>query len=309
MTSIAAPETNPLRIRREGGGTPTAQPWHIDSEYGTLHEVLLGPPDHFKLLPTSSISRKTLRSGIAFDQAVARAQHAELVSVFVEAGVTVHQLRADPSLPYQVFARDSSVMTPFGPILTQMSQWWRRGEYGPVLDFYLSKGMPLYDKVTAGTLEGGDFMVIEPGRVLCGYTDERTQEVAARQVKSWLEAEGYEVKLAYNDPYYVHMDVMVAMLAPKLAAVCRDCIDPDVLDWLRQAGIRTLDIPFADTMQLGCNVVALGQDRVLLPSTSRVLKEKCQAEGLRVYDPDISMIAMCGGGVHCLCQPLRRAAG
>jgi N-dimethylarginine dimethylaminohydrolase len=299
----------PLQVRRASGGTPAAQPWGIDSEYGVLRSVLMGPPDHFTLLPTSSISKKTLRSGIAFDQAVASAQHEELVSVFREAGVSVHLLPPDRALPYQIFARDSSVMTPFGAIVTQMSQWWRRGEYGPVLDFYLSQGIPLFDKVTAGSFEGGDFMVIEPGRVLCGYTEERTQEVAARQVKSWLEKEGYEVKLAYNDPYYVHMDVMVAMLAPKLAAVCRDCVNPDVLDWLIQNRIQVLDIPFADTMQLGCNVVALGDDRVLLPAASRTLKEKCRAMGLRVFDPDISMISICGGGVHCLCQPLRRDPG
>jgi N-dimethylarginine dimethylaminohydrolase len=45
---------------------------------------------------------------------------------------------------------------------------------------------------------------------------------------------------------------------------------------------------------------------VLLPSTSLTLKEKCLALGLKVYDPDISMIAKGGGGVHCMCQPLRR---
>ncbi|MCY1243742.1 Amidinotransferase [compost metagenome] len=59
-------------------------------------------------------------------------------------------------------------------------------------------------------------------------------------------------------------------------------------------------------MELGCNVVALGKGRVLLPSTSKTLKEKCLALGLKVYDPDISMIAKGGGGVHCMCQPLRR---
>lgn len=298
-----------MRTRREAGGTPRAQPWGVDSEYGVLRQVLLGPPDHLRLLPTSSFSKKSLRNGLVFDHDLAVAQHAELVSVFREVGAVVHQLEPDPALPYQIFARDSSVMTPFGAIVTQMSQGWRRGEYAAVLDFYLQAGIPIYERVTAGSLEGGDFMLIEPGRVLCGYTDERTQEVAARQVKTWLEREGYEVKLAYNDPYYMHMDMMAVMLAPKLAAVCCDCMRPDVLAWLVDIGVEIIDVSFPEMLRLGCNVVALGDDRVLLPASNTALKEQCRAVGLRVYDPDISMITMCGGGVHCLCQPLQRDPG
>jgi len=31
-----------------------------------------------------------------------------------------------------------------------------------------------------------------------------------------------------------------------------------------------------------------------------------RAEGLTVYDPDVSMIGNGGGAVHCMCQALRR---
>jgi hypothetical protein len=47
-----------LRHRRSGGGTPEPTVWGVDSEYGVLRDVLLGPPQHFKWLPTSSISRR-----------------------------------------------------------------------------------------------------------------------------------------------------------------------------------------------------------------------------------------------------------
>ena len=86
--------------------------WGADSEYGRLRDVLLGPPDNFRWLPTSAISKATLESGARFDRELALAQHRELVSVYESAGVTVHLLEPDPALPYQVFARDSSVMTP-----------------------------------------------------------------------------------------------------------------------------------------------------------------------------------------------------
>jgi N-dimethylarginine dimethylaminohydrolase len=59
-------------------------------------------------------------------------------------------------------------------------------------------------------------------------------------------------------------------------------------------------------MQLGSNVVALGNERVLVPASSKNLIAACRAEGLTVYDPDVSMIGNGGGAVHCMCQALRR---
>ena len=61
-------------------------------------------------------------------------------------------------------------------------------------------------------------------------------------------------------------------------------------------------------MALGCNVVALGNDRVLSTSGARDLNRKMRAAGFEVYDPDMTMFTQAGGGVHCMCQPLRREA-
>ena len=83
-----------------------------DSEYGRLRDVLVCRPDHFRWLPTSSISKATLASGAVFDHDLALRQHAELVSAFEGGDVTVHFLEPDPNLPYQVYTRDSSLMTP-----------------------------------------------------------------------------------------------------------------------------------------------------------------------------------------------------
>ena len=61
---------------------------------GRLLDVLLCPPDNFRWLPTSAISKATLESGAASTPAGALAQHAELVSVYEAAGVRVPLPRA-----------------------------------------------------------------------------------------------------------------------------------------------------------------------------------------------------------------------
>ncbi len=300
-----------LRARNSNGGTPRLENWGVDSEYGVLRDVLLGPADHYGWRETSSVSKKSIRRNYEFDAEIARQQHAEMVSAYQSADVQVHLHEPDPALPYQIFARDSSVMTPYGAIITSMANWWRRGENFRAIETYERLGIPIYDYVTAGTFEGGDFNVIEPGCVLIGWEGDegRSQQQSALQLKNWFEAEGWEVKLADIDPFYVHIDLMVVMLAPKLAAVCLESTDPEVVDWLKSKQIEIVSVPFQDTLALGCNVVALGNDRVLLPQKSQVLKEKVRALGLEVFDPDVSMITPGGGGVHCMCQALRRDPG
>ena len=300
-----------LRCRNDGGGTPVLEHWGADCEYGVLKDVLLGPADHYRWLKTSSVSKKSIRRNYQFDADVAKAQHREMITAYESAGVAVHLHDADEALQYQIFARDSSVMTPYGAIITNMANWWRRGENFRAIETYARLGIPIYDYVTAGTFEGGDFNVIEPGTVLIGWEGDegRSQEQGAQQLKSWFEKEGWEVKLTDLDPFYVHIDLMVVMLAPKLAAVCLESTDPEVVSWLKSKHIEIISVPFQDTLDLGCNVVALGKDRILLPKTSLVLKEKARAHGLEIFDPDVSMITPGGGGVHCMCQALRREPG
>jgi N-dimethylarginine dimethylaminohydrolase len=154
--------------------TTRAEPaWGVDSEYGTLLDVLLCRPDNFHWLPASAIARKTLDSGLTFSVEDAVRQHADMVSIYEEAGVRVHLLEPDPHLPYQVFARDSSINVSDGPIVTQCAQWWRRGEYAHVIRFYAEQGIPVKRMVTAGSFEGGEFMIVEPGVAAIG-TGSRT---------------------------------------------------------------------------------------------------------------------------------------
>ncbi|MFM7247872.1 MAG: dimethylarginine dimethylaminohydrolase family protein [Actinomycetota bacterium] len=308
---MAAIETAPLRARQEGGGTPRPDHWGIDSEYGTLRDVLLGSPEGFRWLGEenaqySALVRESLRLGRRFDRAAALAQHAEMVAAYRDAGVEVHLLEGVEELAYGVYARDSSFMTPWGAVICQMASPRRRGEYATTLRFYLEHDIPIYDLVSAGNFEGGDFNMIEPGCVLVGYTGGRGEEVAARQVAGWVEAEGIEVMYAPIDEFYVHIDLMVCMLAPKLAAVCLDTTPDPIVAWLRGKGIEIIESSFRETMGLGCNVVALGNDRVLSTSFASELNAKMRAHGLHVYDPCVDQFLWAGGGVHCMAQSLRR---
>ncbi|GHC30350.1 amidinotransferase [Gemmobacter nanjingensis] len=305
MNVQTRPEPFTLQRRKPGGGTAPLSGWGFANETDRLTDVLLGNPAYLRHMATSSLSRKHLRENPCNIQ-VAQAQHKELVAAYEHFGVKVHTVPPEPELAMQVYTRDSSVMTPYGAFITAMSQWWRRGENYAAIRYYESLGIPIYDMVTAGTFEGGDFNVIEEGCVLIGCGGARTQEEGARQVAGWFEAEGWEVRLAFIDEYYVHIDLMVVPVAPKLTAVCLACTEPGIVDWLKAKGHEIIDVPFQDTMALGCNFMSLGGDRVIAPSSSQVLIGQLKARGFEVAEVDMSEISKTGGGIHCMAQALKR---
>jgi len=284
----------------------TELPWGVDSEHGLLTDVLLCRPDHYRWLPTSPMSQATLDSGAIFDPDLALRQHAEMVACYESEGVRCHFLEPDPALPYQVFARDSSAATPAGGVVLQPQQWWRRGEYAAVIDFYAEAGMPLAGMITAAAIEGGDVMIIEPGCVLIGCGEVRTQEPAARQLARMFEAQGWEARVQPFASRFVHIDVIVATLGEKLAAVATDVVPAGLLAWLRQKDFDLIDVPEHEAFVLGVNAMPLGRDRILSDRGATTLNASLRARGLTVLDPELSAFTAGGGGAHCLAQALRR---
>jgi N-dimethylarginine dimethylaminohydrolase len=280
--------------------------WGVDSEHGRLLDVLLCPPDNFRWLPTSAISRATLESGRRFDADAARRQHAELVAAYEQAGVRCHHLDPDPALPYQVFARDSSAMTPNGAVVTQPAQWWRRGEYAPVIRFYQRAEIPIRGMITAGTLEGGDVMILEPGLAVIGAGGARTQERAAKQLAGWLREDGWEVRVEPIAERWVHIDVLVGLVAERLVAAAVDALSQGFVAWLRGHGFELIEVAAEDAFTLGANAISLGAERVLSAAGAAGLNDALRARGLEVLAPDLEMFTLGGGGAHCLGQALRR---
>ena len=280
--------------------------WGVDSEHGRLLDVLVCSPENFRWLPTSAISRATLDSGLRFDGELARRQHGEMVAVYEEAGVGVHFLDPDPELPYQVFARDSSAMTPAGAVITQLHQWWRRGEYAAAIRFYEERGIPIRGMITAGALEGGDVVLLEPGFAVIGAGEARTQWSAARQLAAWLAEDGWEVRVEAIPERYVHMDVLLAVPAERLAVACTEILSAGLVAWLRERGFELIEVSADDAFTLGANAISLGDERVLSVAGAEPLNAALRARGLTVYEPELSMFTLGGGGAHCLAQALRR---
>jgi arginine deiminase len=285
--------------------------WRVSSETAPLREVLLCPPDHYRWIPTNSIVRRTLAGENQFPApAHLKAQHAELVHAIRQGGaswgIEVHLIEPEPHLPYMPYTRDSVALTHAGPVLCQLERPQRRGEYAPLTDWHAAHGGTFWRKSSAGTLEGGDIHVIRPGLAAIGASGGRTDLDGAEQLAGWLREEGWDVRVEPFDEHFLHLDVLFCMAADGLAVACEDVLDPAFLAWLKAHGIRWIPVPYRDAMTLGCNILALGDGRVVSARESTALNAALRAEGLKVLDPALSLFTAGGGGPHCLTCPLRR---
>jgi N-dimethylarginine dimethylaminohydrolase len=113
-----------LRTRLDGGGTPRPERWGVDSEYGTLRDVLVGPIDHFAWRAGNAVAQRAERVGLRFDFAAARKQYAEMLDAYAQAGVTVHVL--PPAEGLTVYDPDVSMIGHGGGAVLCMCQALRR---------------------------------------------------------------------------------------------------------------------------------------------------------------------------------------
>ncbi|MGR3814360.1 MAG: dimethylarginine dimethylaminohydrolase family protein [Cognatishimia activa] len=284
--------------------------WGINNDYAPLKHVLLGRPEFYKWVEAGPLIGRTLanadKTGVKFDLQLAMAQHAEMVSIYEENGVNCHYLQSDEALHRNFFARDSSAMSPWGALICHMQLKCRRADYVTAIQFYQDHNIPIWKFATAGHFEGGDFNIIEPGRILIGYCGERSEKEGSEQVSEFVRAEGWEAVVAPISREFVHMDGLIVPLAEKLAVACIDAMEPWLVEIVKGWGIEIVDVSYREAKNLGVNLVAMGNEKVLSMAGATDLNAKMRALGFEVYDPDMSMFALGGGGVHCLSQALCR---
>jgi arginine deiminase len=288
------------------GKRETALVWAIDSETGVLTDVLLCAPEFYRWIETNAIAIETLGSGRQIDAQRLQGQFRQLEDALDQAGVRRHYIEPEPHLHYQVYTRDSSQTTPWGPVLTQLALPARRGEVASILRFHgVKDGFWRY--CSKGNIEGGDIHIVRPGLLLVGWSGIRTTKEGAMQFAGWFKDAGWEVRLESFAQHFLHLDVLFCMAADRLAVACIEVLGDHFADWLKAHGIRVLAATYREVMAMSCNLLALGRDRVISPRHSGRINAALRAEGITVYDPELDLFAAGGGSVHCMTMPLERA--
>lgn len=281
----------------------------VDSEYGRLQSVLLAEPRHLALVPCNSVSIEAGRNGHSTCTISAARQHAGLAAALRGEGVEVRLVPANPGLPDLAFTRDTSLMTPWGLLGLRPGAGHRVREVDAVLAAASAAGIPVLGCVGRGRVEGGDVAILRPGVLLIGISGERTDEEGAAALGEIFSREGWAVITYRFDPQYLHLDTLLCLADRNLAVACTGVLGQPLLSRLEALGIDLVDVGIGDARRLGCNLLSLGDRRVISAGTSPRADRELARRGYAVVPVDVGEFTSCGGGIHCLTMPLKRSAG
>jgi N-dimethylarginine dimethylaminohydrolase len=151
--------------------------------------------------------------------------------------------------------------------------------------------------------------MIRPGLLAIGVSGERTDEAGADALAAMYRGRGWSVVTCSFDPHFLHLDTQFCMVGERLALACTDVLDDRFIALLGAEGIDLVEVSYKEARRLGCNILSLGDRRVLSAGTAPRVDHALVARGYRVMPIDLGEFVQCGGGVHCLTRPLKRAAG
>jgi N-dimethylarginine dimethylaminohydrolase len=299
-----------------GGGSapspPEAAPrdsFAVDSAYGRLRSVPLADPSRLALVPCNSVSRESARRGRAPCGQRAMSQHSALVAALRDEGIEVRLLAADNGLPDFAFTRDSSLMTPWGLVGLRPGAAHRSRESEVVLAAAAEAGVPCLGQIGQGRIEGGDVVLLRPGVLLIGISGERTDEAGAEALAAIFRSGGWEVIFYHFDPHFLHLDTLLCLADRDLAVACTDVLEDALLARLEAMGVELVPVAYKEARRLGCNLLSLGERRVVTAGTCPRVDAELVARNVAVTAVDLGDFVLCGGGAHCLTMPLSRDPG
>jgi len=247
------------------------------------------------------------------DFAVAQAQHEVLCRELQAAGAEVVELppSADLSLD-AAYAHDASLATDFGLIAMRPGKANRVSEGSHHASFSSNLGIPTLGKIEEpGTTEAGDMVWIDSRTLLIGH-GYRTNAAGIEQMREILAPSGVEV-LSAPLPYgpgpsaCLHLMSLISLLDERTSLVDLPWLAVETVELLRSRGFRFVEIDYSERDTLACNVLSLGQQRLLAIEENRKTNERLRRAGFDVCTFPGSELCINGsGGPTCLTRPLLR---
>jgi N-dimethylarginine dimethylaminohydrolase len=243
----------------------------------------------------------------------AQHQHQELCRKLETTGAEVldlppaHELSLDA-----VYTHDASLPTDFGLIVMHPAKPNRaaegkwHGSFGQLL------GIPMLAKITApGTTEAGDIVWLDSKTLLIGH-GYRTNTAGISQMRTLLAPKGVEV-IAAPLPYgagpstCLHLMSLISLLDEHTALVDLPWLAVETVELLKARGYRFIEIDYSERQTLACNVLALGEKRLLALEENSKTNAKLHAAAFDVRTfPGFELSLNGGGGPTCLTRPLLR---
>jgi N-dimethylarginine dimethylaminohydrolase len=269
----------------------TPATWRQYNSHGRLRKVLLCAPEYYRELPISEVASTSMHAGLA--------------AALEEAGIELEWERAHPDHHWQVYTRDFGVNTSFGPLVGKYKYEQRWGDEEFAIEAFDRLGIGTVGRVTHGAVEGGDSWMLDETTLVIGSGNRSTLS-GIQNAAEIMKPHGVEVVPVEFLAKWNHLDMIFSVVAEKICLYSPDGLPETYVKFLKDKGWRLLAVPVADVLKTGCNVLALGDGKVLSFEENPAVNSMLKAEGFEVLAPPLREFTKMGGGPHCLTFELQR---
>src|SRR5579863_7464315 len=303
------------QIHEQPQSLPVEIAFNGHSMVGPLKRVLVCSPRSAGWdLPGRVARWQELGFGHAPDFAKAQAQHQALCAELSAIGAEILDLPASDDFSLDAaYAHDSSLATDFGLIAMRPGKANRVAEGNRQAELASEVGIPILGKIEApGTTEAGDIVWLDSKTLLIGH-GYRTNAAGIAQMRALLAPKGVEV-LSAPLPYgpgpsaCLHLMSLISLLDERTALVDLSWLAVETVELLRARGFQWIEIDSSERDTLACNVLALGERRLLAIEENSKTNARLHQAGFDVRTFPGSELCINGsGGPTCLTRPLLRA--
>jgi N-dimethylarginine dimethylaminohydrolase len=211
-----------------------------------------------------------------------------------------------------VYAHDASLPTDYGLVLMNPGKKSRVAEAQAHANFCRQVGIPVCGEIELpGTSESGDIVWLDARTLLIG-DGYRTNKAGIEQIRSLLSGKNVEV-LSAPLPYAsgpsacLHLMSLMSMLDEQTVLVDLPWLAVETVELLKGHGLQLIEIEYSERDSLACNVLALGQKRLIAMEENAKTNQRMRDAGFDVRTFPGSEICINGaGGPTCLTRPLLR---
>lgn len=247
------------------------------------------------------------------DLPAAQAEHDALVETLRAFGSEVIYADApQPGRADSIFVHDPALVTDAGAVLLRMGKALREGEEAALGAALQAAGVPVLGSLGgAARAEGGDLLWLDE-RTLAAGVGFRTNAEGVRQLQAILGPLGVTV-VPVELPWYqgpaacLHLMSLISLVAERLAVAYLPLMSVPFVQELERRGVALVEVPEAEFLTMGTNVLALAPGELLMLEGNPVTRARLAAAGceVRTYvGREISLKAE--GGATCLTRPVLR---
>ena len=284
------------------------------SMVGELERVLVCSPRTAGWNCPEYVSRwRDLGFHHAPDFETAQAQHDALRHELSSAGAEVIELPPSHELSLDaVYTHDASLPTDFGLITMRPGKPNRIAEGQRHATSCSHQGIPTLAQVTGpATTEAGDIVWLDPKTLLIGH-GYRTNAAGIRQMREILAPRGIEVISAPlphgpGPSACLHLMSLISLLDEHTALVDLPWLAVETVELLKSRDFTFIEIDYSERDTLACNVLAMGNNRLLAIEENKKTNARLREAGFDVRTFPGSELCINGsGGPTCLTRPLLR---